>query len=363
MTGRVAIIGRRGTAVSAVAATVVLAAFGGTAAAAPSAPAETTRVLFRDDFTSGFDTSSKWMLQPTKTPTGTLAHGDGVAITSGDGLTVTPTGRNPRTGEPAFASTNGQDSTEWGGGTSDHLKWLAQPRESSVNGFPVPEQGSLTCTSRMGVRTLGVDRHPFGRAAVSDPQSDPRLASATLISVDHENHSVANFSVTNTQIFAVYERLRVDEHSDFAGFNYSIPVAKTRPGKINDLQIRYDQGGKRVSWLVNGTKVLSTDRIGTLAFPREHLVIDEGGTEEQVTSRNVQCLLSTGNLLDGAGRPQDRDKRGLVQLAKDPGHYFAPLKGEPHRQEFLDTRSLPTNRLWGQGVILNQRLFEMTTEE
>lgn len=359
MTGRLG-TGRRGVLAAATAAAVALTGFGATAATA-AAPA--TTVLFREDFKTGFDTSDKWLLSPMKTPQGTLTHGDGVAITSEDGLTVVPTGRNPRTGQPAFASTNGQDSTEWGGGTSDHMKWLAQPRHSSANGFPVPQTGSFTCTSEMGVRTLGVDQHPFGRAAVSDPQSDPRLASATLISVDHENHSVANFSLTNTKIYAVYERLRVDDGSDYAGFNYSIPVADNRPGRINNLQIRFDQGGKRVTWLVNGRRVLSTDRIGTLAFDRKYLVIDEGGTPEQVTSRNVQCLLTTGNLLDGAGRPQDRDKRGLVQLAKDPGHYYAPLLGQPHRQEFLDTESRQSNRLWGQGVILKQRLFEMTTEQ
>jgi len=275
------------------------------------------------------------------------------------GITVVPTGVNPRTGQPAFAATSAPDSGGFGGGTSDHLKWAAQPRQSAADGVDVPTTGALVCTAKVAVQTFGIVPNPFGAAAVSDPQSDPRLASATLITVDHHAHAVANMTVTNTQIYAVYERLPV-EGSTYAAYHYSIPVARRSPGKLDTLQVKFDQGGRRVSWLVNGRRVLSTDQIGTHAFPRKYLRYDHGGTPERLASEHVQCALGTGNLLDGAGGVGDRDKRALVRLSDAPDFYYSTRLGPPLPQRFIDDASQTSNRLWGQGVRLRVGLFDMS---
>ncbi|MEU4349015.1 DUF6081 family protein [Streptomyces sp. NPDC023838] len=345
--------------VAAATACTALTLTGGAQAADRGAAPGAEKVLFQDDFGAGFDAQQTWLLGKAHTPAGELAQGDGIVTSNADGITVVPTGRNPRTGRPAFAATTGQDATGFGGGTGDHLKWVAQPRESSKNGFEIPAAGSWSCTTDLSVKTEGTENHPFGKA-VTDPQSDPRLASATVITVDHASHTVANFSVTNTEVHAIYERLPV-ENSTYASFHYSVPVAKRTPGQPVRLQVRYDEGGKRVTWLVNGKKVLSTDRIGTLAFDRKYLRIDHGGKPEQVRMSSVQCALGTGNLLDGGGGARDRDKAGLVRLEDTPGFYVDPAKGAPSPQKFHDDKSLESNRLWGQGVTLKVRDFKIST--
>jgi len=363
MAGRAGITGKRRVAVGAVAAVVTLVWAGGTATAEQfAAPAPTDEVLFHDDFSSGFDKTGTWLLGKSKTATGAeLPEGDGVVTVGRKGITVVPTGRNPATGRPAFAATADQQAAGFGGGTGDHLKWVAQPRKSSANGFPIPDTGAMTCTTRMSVLAEGIERHPFGRAAVADPQSDPRLASATMITVDHATHTVFNFTLTNNEIHAIYERLPVDSGA-YAAFHYSIPVAKRGPDRADELQVRFDQGGKRVTWLVNGRKVLSTDRIGTLAFDRKYLRTDHGGPQETVVARNVQCGLGIGNLLDGSGGVKDRYKGGLVKLEDTPGFYYSTLLGAPAPQPFLDDESKVSNRLFGQGVTLKVRGFDMRYE-
>ncbi|MEV7194326.1 DUF6081 family protein [Streptomyces sp. NPDC093510] len=346
--------------VAAATACSALTLTGGAGAAEP-AGSSSEKVLFQDDFAKGFDAREKWLLGSSNTPDGQLAQGDGVITSNATGITVVPTGRNPRTGRPAFAATAAQDATGFGGGTGDHLKWVAQPRVSSANGFPVPETGAWNCKADVTVKAEGVENHPFGRA-VSDPQSDPRLASATVITVDHATHTVANFSVTNNEVHAVYERLPV-ESGAYAAFHYSVPVAKRTANKPVRLAIRYDQGGKRVSWLVNGKRVLSTDRIGTRAFDRKHLRIEHGGPEEVVRASSVQCGLATGNLLDGGGGAGDRDKAGLVRLEDSDNFYYDPAKGAPTPQKFHDDKSLLKNRLWGQGVTFKVKSFSISTSD
>jgi len=336
---------------------VALAASGGVASA--HGDGRTIQVLFHDDFSSGFDDVDAWNVISRTTATGeVLPKGDGIITPSARGITVVPTGTNPRTGQPAFVSTAAPDAAGFGGGTGDHLKWAAQPRQSAANGVEVPATGALVCTSKMAAEALGITSHPFG-AAVSDPQSDPRLASATMITVDHELHAVSNFTLTNTTIYAVYERLPV-EGSTYAAYHYSIPVAHRSPGQLNTLQIKFDRNGERVTWLVDGRRVLSTDQIGTLAFPRKYLRYDHGGIPQRETTHHVQCALGTGNLLDGAGGEGDRDKRALVRLSNAPNFYYSAKLGPPHPQQFVDDASLLSNRLWGQGVRLRVGLFDMS---
>jgi hypothetical protein len=351
----------RRTAVTLVAAATVCSALTltpGAGAAELAGASHSEKILFADDFSKGFDAQQTWLLGSSNTPDGKLAQGDGVITSNAQGITVVPTGRNPRTGRPAFAATSDQHASGFGGGTGDHLKWVAQPRVSSANGFPVPATGSWNCNADVTVKAEGVADHPFGKA-VSDPQSDPRLASATVITVDHASHTVANFSVTNHEVHAVYERLPV-ESGEYAAFHYSVPVFKRTAGQPVKLRIRYDQGGKRVSWLVNGRTVLSTNKIGTHAFDRKYLRIEHSGPDEQVTATSVQCGIATGNLLDGGGGVGDRDKAGLVRLEDSPDFYYDPAKGAPAPQKFHDDKSLLSNRLWGQGVTLKVRSFSIT---
>jgi hypothetical protein len=342
-------------------ATVAVRDASGTATVA-DASATTGQTLFYDNFSSGFNTSSTWLLAPAATPNGVLPQGDGIATTTpGSGLTVVPTGTNPTTGAPAFAATTGQGGS-YGAGTADHLKWVAQPLKTAGTGFAVPSTGSLNCTSEMSATTEGVAQNPFGTAAVPSSQSDPRLANATLITLDPDNETTADFAVANTEIWAIYERLPA-AGSTAASYQYLIPVASSAPGQLHTLQVTYSDGGNRVTWLVNGRSVLSTDQIGTLAFGRTYLATDHGGTPGQVTDQNVQCGLALGDDLDAGGPPGDPKREGLVELDSDPDFYYAPQVGQPTPQTFIDDQSLLGDRLWGQGVTLHDSYFEVSTSQ
>ncbi|CAL9410340.1 hypothetical protein SUDANB171_01638 [Streptomyces sp. enrichment culture] len=324
-------------------ATGTRAEAGGAGAGAPAT------VLFGDSYEQGFSTGEdgRWMVIGDED----WPAGDGVPTTEGGTLRVAPAAVHPGTGEPAFGRTTGQQA-EGGGGALDHIKWIAFPQVFTADGTPgfeVPATGSISCEHRLSARTYGTQDHPFG-AAVSDPDSDPRLASVGMVTADFATQAIADFSVTNSAIYAIYERLPA-EGATYAAYAYAIPVATRAPGDVHDLEIRIDQGGKRVTWLVDGRQKLQTDRIGTRAFDRRHMTIDHGGTEERLALRQVTCGFALGTLLDGA-RPGARQGQGLVRLDSTPGFYFDPRSGQPVPQTFLDEASGADSRLWGQGAEL-----------
>ncbi|MFC4031623.1 DUF6081 family protein [Streptomyces polygonati] len=322
----------------------------------PAAPAEagphpSDRTLFHDDFRSGFDTTTTWLPQSS----GGLPAGDGIPSTSGAGLTVVPTGTNPATGRPAFVATSAQDSAA--GGTADHVKWLAFPQHiagTGLPGFDVPATGSLTCSITMSGRSYGVDRQPFG-PAVTDPHSDVRLAAADMVTADFETNAVFDWSVTDTRIYAVYERLRTPG-SSYAAYSYAVPIARRTPGEQDAYAVRIDKGGTRVTWLLNGKAVMSTARIGYRVFDRADMLMDHGGTEQPVTLRQLTCGMGMFTVLDATGP----DGRALVKLDSTPGFYYSTLRGQPRPQTFVDTASLASDRLWGQGEVLKVRSVDVT---
>ncbi|MGW8886178.1 DUF6081 family protein [Streptomyces sp. NPDC055749] len=335
---------RRKLAYALVAGAAVTALLPATAQSVPKAAGSGT-ALFKDGFGSGFSTgeNGNWLvLGDAEWP-----EGDAVISTSGGVLDVKPTGVNPKTGHPAYARSVGQEGVEGG---DDHIKWIAFPNRYTADGTPgfeVPDTGSISCEHRVASRTFGTE-NPFGRT-VTDPASDIRLASIALITADFESRAIADFSVTNDTVYAIYERLPSETGEDYAAYGYAIPVARTTPGRMHDLEVRIDQGGKRVSWFVDGVLKLRTDKIGTRAFDRKYMTLDHGGTEEQLTLNQISCGMALGSLLDGA-KPGASDGTALVRLKDRPDFYFAPRRGEPVEQKFLDPESRVENRLFGQGA-------------
>ncbi|MEE1758254.1 MULTISPECIES: DUF6081 family protein [unclassified Streptomyces] len=316
---------------------------------------EQAQTVFSDNFQSGFNASPSGSWQ--QLPAGSLPEGDGITSTSSTGLKVVPSGTDPATGKPAFAYTTGQQSAG-GQGDADHLKWLAWPRRSASSGYPgfdAPAAGKVSCTTKMAVETTGTDKHPFG-SAVSNAQTDLRLASGAMVTLDPETNVVFDFFVTNNRVYAFYERLR-SPGSTYAAFSYAVPVATMTKG----TQLTYEivlENRSRATWKVNGATVLTVNKIGTRALDRKYMLIDHGGTEETVVPRQLQCAVGTFSLLDGAGA----DGRGLVRLDSDANAYYKPMVGAPAPQTFVDDKSLAGNRLWGQGAQLQVSSFTVTSD-
>ncbi|WP_326595066.1 DUF6081 family protein [Streptomyces sp. NBC_01803] len=340
-----------GAAALGLVATALAPAAATAGSAAPGAKEETSglkQVLFRDDYDNGFLTGQggNWLVTGDEQ----WPAGDAVPTTSGGVLNVAPAGTNPATGDPAFARTYEQQAD---GSSLDHMKWLAFPQRFTSTGqlgFDIPDTGSISCEHRLSGETFGTENHPFGDA-VTDPESDLRLASVGMVSGDVQSNAIADFWVTNSTIYAMYERLP-SPGATYASYTYAVPVADRTPGRAHDLEIRYDQGGRRVTWFVDGRQKLQTDRIGTRAFDRRFLMLDHGGAEERLTLNQVTCGLALATILDGA-LPGSRGGDGLVRLENTPDFYFDPRRGAPTPQAFEDPASLPESRLWGQGAEMN----------
>ncbi|MFI5532557.1 DUF6081 family protein [Kitasatospora sp. NPDC051853] len=332
------------------------AAGGAVGGASEDQAAATGYLKFRDTFQGGFKSEgpdAKWKLFAT----GDLPNGDGVPTTSAQGLTVAPSGRNPLTGKPAFTYTTGQEHTG-GAGTADHVKWYAYANNTASTGYPgfdaVPGQ-KLTCGSRMAARTYGNEQHPFG-AAVTDPQSDLRLSAGAVSMVDFESLMVFDFFVTNSKLYAFYERLPQPGRS-YAAFSYAVPVADRWPGQKHDLSISYDRAAGTVSYRADGREVYRASDLGLRPADRSNLVLDLGGTEERVTPRQLSCGIAMFAILDGGSATGP----GLVRLTDRPDTYYAPSAGAPTPQTFVDEQSLPGSRLWGQGARLDVERVTVTS--
>ncbi|GAA3044621.1 DUF6081 family protein [Actinokineospora globicatena] len=296
-----------------------------------------------DDFDNGFS-SEKW----TSWSSEGFPQGDAKPTTANGVLTVVPTGTNPRTGDPAFRFTTAPES-QGGGGDLDQLKWIATVNHTASSGFPgfdaKPGQ-QLTCRHKISGRTFGTREHPFG-AAVTNPEGDLRLAATSTATIDTETQVVTDFVITNTTIFAIYERLPV-AGKDHAAFTYAVPVASRRPDQVHVLETVLDNAAGAVQWRVDGRTALRVDKIGHRVLDRKHLLMDLGGREERVYPRQMACGLGMFTFLAGSAQGSP----GLVRISDAPGKYFDTLKGQPTPQTFRDNQSLPSNRLWGQGARL-----------
>ncbi|MEU4349018.1 DUF6081 family protein [Streptomyces sp. NPDC023838] len=305
------------------------------------------RTLFQEDFRHGFDTAGRWQVPPLEKAVATCSH---------EGLTVAPAGIDPETGQPAFTCAADRDAVASGPG--DHIKWVALVGGSDPGrrAFEVPVTGRLDCSMTLSALSLGGERHPFG-TAVPDPDSDVRLATAAMITMDPVSHVVCDFVLTNTRIYALYERVP-SPGSSYAAFSYAVPVAVRGPEQWHRLTVSVEDGGRRVVWRVDGGEVLRVGRLGHRLPDRRHMLLDHGGEEgEPVRLSRLVCGIGMLTMLDGAGP----DGRGLVRLNPTPGHYFSAREGAPHAQEFVDAESLPRSRSWGAGAVLHVREVAVRT--
>lgn len=212
-------------------------------------------------------------------------------------------------------------------------------------------------SARMSGRTFGTASHLFG-AAVLDPDDDLRLASVALNTVDLETWMVYDFWLTNTAIYAFYERLPFGRQQlgNYAAFSFQIPVGSRRPDDWNDLAIAYDRAAGTVRWLVDGEERFLVDRIGH-HIDRQYLTIDHGGNEETVESRQLNVGMGMFTLLDGC-LPSGQ---ALVRLSDAESVYFDPVHGEPASLTFVDEKSAETSRCFGQGAELRIGRFDVTS--
>ena len=327
--------------------------------AVPSTKAATSLPVW-DIFSQGFTvgqvgSSAKWFYFSANNPTtgASFVGNDGITHTQHGTLLVYPTGTNPVTGLPAFALTLGQEQTNGGlPGALDHVKWLVYMNHVSSKGYPgfdaVPGK-QLVCQSTVSGQVFGTASNPFG-AAVSNPYDDVRLASFAMNVIDFETFMVFDVFFTDQHIYAFYEHLpfgRGPTLGDYAAFSYAIPIATRTPGDQHTVAVAYDKTAGVVRWYVDGTQRFSVDQIGYRLSSRQYMLLDHGGTQESFSPNQLDCGMGMFTLLDGYG-PQNE---GLVQLSSASNFYYNPSDGSSP-ENFFDTQSLQSNRIFGQGAAL-----------
>jgi Family of unknown function (DUF6081) len=308
----------------------LVATLAAVSALAAASTAAAGKVLLKDDFRQGLDLTNTWAL--LSFPPFFIAD-DGIVTTSNQGLYVRASGTNPSTGAPAFTKTSPGDF--------DHVKWMADTQHLSSNFYPgfdaVPGK-EVQCNMWVRGRTFGTANHPFG-SAVTDPNTDLRLASFAMNTIDFETGMVFDVWITNNAIYPYYERL------DFSGAGYDafssiFPAVWRTPGDQDKVTVAYDRAAGVVRWLVDDQEVARVDHIG-IQSAGATTIIDHGGTPQPAAPRQLNCGMALFTLLDGGLPPSGV---GLVSLA--PPYVFpTSFVGGPN--------------LFGQGAEMHIQRFEI----
>ena len=296
------------------------------------AGAAPTQVLFSDDFKNGFDLTHTWGLLSL----GSFTANDGIATAQPNGLYVRASGTNPATGNPEF--------TLGSVGDFDHVKWMADTQHLSSNFFPgfdaVPGQ-VLSCSMQAKGQTFGTESQPFG-SAVTDPQSDLRLASYAMNVIDYETGMVFDTWETNTRIYPYYERLNLTGTATYQAFSsIFLPGVPRKPNAEDTVELQYDRAAGTVRWVINGHVAAQVNKIGFPA-PGATMLINRGGTPQLAAPRQLNCGMALFTLMDGALPPSNQ---GLVSLG---GAYAFPTS-------FVGSSST----LFGQGAEMQVHKFEI----
>lgn len=257
-------------------------------------------------------------------------------------------------------------------GGLDHVKWLSYVNRT----YPLSVYQETICSAKMSVQTTGVSSQPFG-TLVQNPDADIRLAGAALTTVDPYTYITADFFMTNTKIYALYERLpfgRTDLYN-YAAFTFAIPIADRSPDDYHTLAIGYNLQLQYIRWILDGIEVFRVDTVGML-ITRQYMLVDYGGQEETLFPQNIQCGFGTFSIMDGyapcvakefnAGFAQQctfssTQDYGLVQLSNSTD-YLDPRTGMAPAM-FNNTAGAQSSKLFGQGAIMNIENLQVYTQK
>jgi hypothetical protein len=258
-------------------------------------------------------------------------------------------------------------------GQWDHMKWAAymnnlQP--NNVPGFEAVEGFELACDSWVSGETYGTQFHPFGSSIVADPQSDLRLASFAMSTVDLESGLVFDFFFTNTMVYALYERLPYARSTwgNYAAFTYAIPVAKYNPNTWRHAKIAYDRKANTVRWFLDDKQVFQISNPGKL-IDRRYMILDHGGSEQVVSMNQLNCGMGMFTMLDAVrfkSFPEDFPTAPVRLNTTEPGFYFNPAYGQGSGTSwvsFFDPSSQDQYRLFGQGAQMNVYYYQVTNTQ
>lgn len=185
----------------------------------------------------------------------------------------------------------------------EHAKWLRYYNEV----FPLCDTHEVIFEAEIAAQqVIPSDSIPTDIIPrIRDIRDDIRIASAAFNLIDLNTWMVFDFFLSDTAIYAVYERLPNGKPAlgNYAAFSSAIWVAR-RAGvdPLNEfvkLAIGIHKGLGIVTWYVNDIPVFSINTIGYRTH-EEYRLIDYGGEEELVDVESVRVGFGTFSLLDAA---------------------------------------------------------------
>jgi len=240
------------------------------------------------------------------------------------------------------------------GGGLDHVKNL----KYAIAAPTLDEESYQRCEYKGRGRTYGTELHPFGPEAVTNDQDDIRLATPGFNTIDFGTFVVADFFLTNTGIWALYERLPFgrqgpDFYNDYFAFTSAKRIGDRSIATKHNLAIEYDRKLGEIRWFVNNNLVMKVDKIGFAGTdPELKLLLDHGGTPEVVDPIGFNCGWGLFTLLDLADPLNPDEDLGLAKIDTTPDWYFYPTN-------FVDEDSEVSSRLFGQGAEIELDRFSI----
>jgi hypothetical protein len=237
-------------------------------------------------------------------------------------------------------------------GWLDHFKTFAI-RNSR---YSIPDCGELYAEFCVSGRTYGTDDQPFGNA-VLNPQSDFRLAAATVNMLDLDSGLHIAIAFTNDSIWAIYEMLPFDDDGE-EGIGRASFASATLIGRRNGQNPMSDfvQAGlaldrrKGAKWYLNGCLVHQVNRLGFPTDPKD-MIYDVGGTPQEVQLKCAHIGFGLMTYLDGVSPQNYRDLNAANLALSKLTDFKYKNPWIPMREvEFVFEDNPISARLFGQGA-------------
>lgn len=235
----------------------------------------------------------------------------------------------------------------------------------------LPRFGNFYVNTAIGAKVYNITNSPFPKEVLS--KNDVRLASAGMLTYDVTTGLFFGFLLTDDRIYALYQRIRPNVSEATAAFAYIIPVACRESCDVHNVSIVFNSITQYVDFRIEGKTVYTIKDVGKPLTSKRYAVWLLNGTETSAFPDSIAYGIGTfGGLgyYPACRHVHEKHKcpsyefyrrcdyptvqEGLVDNAFlfDPIQYN-PILGFPYVADFFDDASLESNRLWGQGALLN----------
>lgn len=188
---------------------------------------------------------------------------------------------------------------------TDHIKWC----QLYKNNFMLcPFVETIFEAKMSGKQYINPDNiPPLMIPRIRNKDEDLRLASVALFLFDFDNEIELGIFLTNTDIYAFYERspyitpgvFSPASERIFAAFTNVVLIGKRNPSDFDKLAIGINPTEGIIRWYIGSKCVFEWNKIGYSMFD-QYKIQNYGGVEQIVQIKNIRVGFGTFDLLDAA---------------------------------------------------------------